>query len=553
MKLRTGEKVEHSQYGVGRVVRTEKKGVVIEFPAQPNYFLTWDAIKDKLIPYYPVKTGDYVYHPIRGVGKVENATPEDGVDVSFKREKVKGMAWSIAEKLETIPADGIRAALYDDEEKVKTMMEENPTELIALVLIDCNREAKTDEIKRLLIQQKLLKLQDWDKWWKSATPKLREDPHFDTSLSQKQIYRLREKPKPLYEEIYERFQQQDNFEEKYRTIKTLIDEHFTELDDTSKSQIHSYLSNTIVDENIDTAFRVEAYFLAERLAQKSEKHGVPAAGEQLFDQMIDISKLFYTADAERVLNMVKDKSRWVDIYISALDASAVRIRKTALKMLVKAEKWDELNLLLDIYIEQLSENPELCVWFINELLTHHLKKAIQHFDVKRILERFLDYLKETRSDKKNKYREKIYTLVVDHRILTVFIGENSDEIIEKFLERYLTSDSIRIHDQEQVMDILETQNRMHIMEKLAHYFEDAIQLRKNTEKQKVSAEEYEEMQTRFENLLMEELPRITREMAATRDEKGEKDSHYLALWDKQRFILTQIQRVKEIIKMSEVA
>ncbi|RMH70053.1 MAG: hypothetical protein D6675_10500 [Gemmatimonadetes bacterium] len=548
MKYHAGDRVEHPDLGKGWVVKTDRKGITIDFPSQKGYYLTWNVVNDKIQPYQHVKEGDYVYHTIRGVGKVLRTT-ETSVDVKFQRETITGMAWKIAEKLEPIPADGLRAALLDDPDKIKQMVKEKPTDIVALVLMDFNRQARTDDIKRLLVQQKLLKPQQWDKWWRSVTPLLREDPHFDTSQSQRQIYALREAPKPLHEEIYERFLQQDQIENKLRIIKTLIEDHFDDLDDKIRAQCHTYLADQIMNTEEEKALRIQAYFLAEKLAQKSPQHGVPEAGEALFEGAVDVSKLLYTADAERVLTLVREKPNWADVYLTALEASAVRIRRMALKELVRAGKWEEINMALEMYAEQVTENPNTFTWLATELLTQHLKNHIHNMDMKLILYKLVNMLDWIPAGKS---RENVYTLVVNRNILNRFIGEFDDNVVEKFLETYLTSSSIRIHDQEQVMDILEMQNRVHILETLSHYFEDALHSRKSMEKQKVTAAEYKEMEDRFEMLLMEELPKITREMAAAREEKGTKDSHYLTLWDKQRFLLTQIQRVREMLRMSEI-
>lgn len=148
--------------------------------------------------------GDYRFHKEFGVGVVRQVNANDVV-VAFERNPEFRTTVPLL-KASTKPVDpnGFRALFYQDRAGAHTLIDENPVQVLTLVLRDFNGRAKTEEIREYLAPY--FQSRDWAKWWKSTQPLLKRAESIDSSRAEQREYRLRSDALSEAEEAYQKFE-----------------------------------------------------------------------------------------------------------------------------------------------------------------------------------------------------------------------------------------------------------------------------------------------------------------------------------------------------------
>jgi molecular chaperone GrpE (heat shock protein) len=216
--------------------------------------------------------GDFIYHSHHGVGRIQiSETPEPTIpingiaefDIKFQNGEVKTFTAELLQRgAHKISPAGFRAYAYLDEAGAKELLATNPVEAITMVLQDFpGLVAKNEDFKDYLAPY----LSDWEKWWETAQPKLKESPQIDTSRTKFREYGLRNEALSPAEELYRAFVRIRPFEDKaivydqarrtlteYRNDSFLAEEHIQD--------VLEYLRNTLTMKNNPPAMRLDAVF-----------------------------------------------------------------------------------------------------------------------------------------------------------------------------------------------------------------------------------------------------------------------------------------------------
>ncbi|MEA3417245.1 MAG: hypothetical protein U9R02_14055 [Thermodesulfobacteriota bacterium] len=177
---------------------------------------------------------DYIEHWQYGIGKII-ITSSKSVVVDFVERKNMEFPIEKTTYLKKLNTKGLLARLYDDPARVQDLIKTGSTEIIKLLIFDYDiaQETKIDrnKIKPLLTNSdardqgwksdySLIQDKDWSKWWANINKKLKNDPWFDTSSKSEII--LREKPVSKKEENFQLFLKEKDESKKLSDAEKLL-------------------------------------------------------------------------------------------------------------------------------------------------------------------------------------------------------------------------------------------------------------------------------------------------------------------------------------------
>ena len=181
---------------------------------------------------------DYIEHWENGVGKVTNVDDET-IAVDFKLYGNIVQPIKRSESFKKLDSKGLLAQLYENENYIYSLIGQESTEIIKLLIYDenesQNRKIERSRIKSLLTKGKpterrwrkdfgLIDDERWDKWWKKVNKKLSEDVWFDTSS--KSVIVLRKKPVSPAQNKFEQFSHEKQKKKKLLICEPLIKDNY---------------------------------------------------------------------------------------------------------------------------------------------------------------------------------------------------------------------------------------------------------------------------------------------------------------------------------------
>lgn len=150
-----------------------------------------------------MKIGDYRFHPQYGVGVVREVTNNDIVVEYEHNPHFRTTVALLIASTKSVAPSSYRALIYEDRAGALKLIDEDPVQVMTLVLHDFKGRAKTEEIRDYLAPY--FQSRDWSKWWKNTQPLLRRAEYIDTSRAEQREYSLRSEALSEAEESYQRF------------------------------------------------------------------------------------------------------------------------------------------------------------------------------------------------------------------------------------------------------------------------------------------------------------------------------------------------------------
>ena len=152
-----------------------------------------------------IAPNDFFFHTELGVGRILKITNEQPleVEIQFYEQPPRVMTGLLLQRSsEKISPFAYRALAFTQPEMAQQLLEENPVDVICLVLEDFpGNMTKTERLKDYLKPY----VKDWESWWKTTQPLLKEDTRIDTTQSRLQQYALAQEVRSRTEEIYRSF------------------------------------------------------------------------------------------------------------------------------------------------------------------------------------------------------------------------------------------------------------------------------------------------------------------------------------------------------------
>lgn len=531
MTFHIGELVEHETLGLGKVKKLERNNVYVDFSKAEDYFISLDQAPQHLRPYRFLGTNDVVRHNTYGIGIVRKAEPLE-VTIEFTLAGEKTLDWEIAER-RCVPRSqgGLAEYLFEHRQDAFNLSKDDPKLLVKLALVDLEREARTDDIKRELTLYGFLSDNDWASWWKNVAPSLRKDPIFDTTDSRRQIYRLREEPKTRWDELLDTFNNSEDFTERFRLAKRIHEKYTKKLTLDQIDTLATYFINCIEDSNYTYAEKVQSYLILRKFRPDFE-YDV----NDLIQPGLDLSNIVHSADAEEIIEMVNQRDGWETILQTGLSSKAPKIRDFCLDALTKAEKWDKIEGSLEKLISKLPQNGDIFLWLVGNYFEQDYPLSLQpHFLMLHVFDLFGH----------SKYEQKAIDLITNQEHLQLIIAKTEDKTLQEFLEKCFKSNEISVFVKELILSLLEEQQK----DELLGYFSTLVGKElKQTELIEMSQQEYDIMVEKFDHHLDVELIEVTKKLASETDTS----SDFKALRKRQNLIINRIHHLKQTLKNCRV-
>ena len=228
----------------------------------------------------PYSVGDFIFHPIHGVGLIRHISDNENPDITIDFEKKPGLVlprYLLDRNSDRLSPLGYRVLAYTDPIEAHRILTEDPVTVIELSLYDFpTQRAKTDELKDYLSPY----LHDWDAWWEIVQPKLKESSLIDTSRSKFREYGLHQEQHTRAEEAYRYFRKLQTrgtgenlqlpgiyshkpgkteiYDQARRVLKEITVE--TQLSKEDSWDLRSFFIRWIADETNPIALRLDAIF-----------------------------------------------------------------------------------------------------------------------------------------------------------------------------------------------------------------------------------------------------------------------------------------------------
>ncbi len=143
------------------------------------------ALKER----FNVRPGAFVEHTNFGVGRIV-AHDEQFLVIDFKDKPKHRMAREIARRsLRTLPDGCLRVARFVEPEQIAHEIASDPAALLVRALTDLGGEAKARDLRECLAGTTVPE-DHWSTWWKKAREAAQDDDRVDTSQAFRQVYRL---------------------------------------------------------------------------------------------------------------------------------------------------------------------------------------------------------------------------------------------------------------------------------------------------------------------------------------------------------------------------
>ena len=322
--------------------------------------------------------GNYVYHRTRGVGKIKSINSENVV-IDFSNNPDQSMSIQMAiHSLQPLQAKHIWARHYEDQNEIEEIFKEDIALFLETLLTSFNNKMTMQEIKSELTGR-LLKAEDWSKWWTKARSHIKKDPRYGFNPNKKDELILRDIPMTLTEELSLDFQSETDWSKKIELALATLKDSDTE--GAAMLAIQYYKEN---EKNKDPLKRLQSYFFLNH-AEISMADTDTKVQNRIQDEKVT-KELILSKTPEEILNwsvhtpslelkkdlvnlIIKERKDYPEILKGILFELPIKIHRTIFTELIRLDRKDVLKTYVQDVYKKYREHPELYLWIARSILT----------------------------------------------------------------------------------------------------------------------------------------------------------------------------------------
>lgn len=320
----------------------------------------------------------FVQHPDWGIGRVKDLDMLMGrVKINFQRKRNHTMGLELARKaLGQLDPEDFRVLSVIDKPRLETMKNENPVELIKIVLNSLNRTMTSKQLKEALAPA-VMADRHWSNWWSNTSSLLRKDPYISITGGSLKTVVLRDEPASEEDDLLTRFD-----ETKSAAIK--VEQIYEYLRTTRKSDLNrtiiSHFSEhlgLIVNRRRNPVERIEIWYVNEEL--KGYLESVQSLPEDILDRTFEdieksiqyLQRLRYKTHQQRYAIHMREKKpeQWVDAFRTLLTEPNVNIRNEIADALRQEDHEAVLMEVVDSSLNTYREVPHTFIWLADKSLS----------------------------------------------------------------------------------------------------------------------------------------------------------------------------------------
>lgn len=534
--------------------------------------------------YIVFDTGNYVMHRSWGVGKIVNiAENGEAIFVDFKDKKNHKLSIQMAiSSLKPLRKEHIWVQYYENPESVKKLFEENLPEFLKSLLRSYDNAMSVSDMKSELIG-KFLTAEEWPKFWNSVKHVLQKDPNIGINPKKKDELVYHEQQRTYSDELIAKFDATldpaKKLEIALMVLKAPVEareaaDYFNikyNNDETSKDNFKKIIAYLYLDE-------LQSVYSKETFKDKEGGEPIPLLEVKRIIKPQEMQNLIANASKEDIIQLsasitqkdIKRKfadlirawhQQWVDIFISLLFETPVRIHKHIWNRLHEEGKDSELNLFIETISKKAKDYPEVFIWIMKSILQSRESYEYLNFETTDLVLRLLRFLKPLAKiePKGNKLKSQAHSILMDkgipQEILKQAIQEGDDEYCRKLYALYKEVPYISETEKERMREIIQElkPNIEWDEDMIADEEDDDILSRIPPNHFLVTRKSLDKKKAELEYLINVEMAENSRDIGEAQ-EKGDlrENAEYKAAMEKQVQIQAAIKKLDHELKYALV-
>ncbi|WP_300755009.1 transcript cleavage factor [uncultured Brachyspira sp.] len=384
----------------------------------------------------------YVIHRNFGVGKIKAINIEFLMIKFVSQEDVRKMTFDMAiQSLTTLPADDINVYKAYKLNEIKKIAEENPTELLTIIL-KYKKTITTKDLKQELTSKPAVVVPEasYTKWLESAKKSVRAST---TVKFDKNTFLYNEEAETYDAECLSKFNKTDNFFERYQIYMEYLN-YTPNLNSDEAKEMNNYFVNISKDKKSPNDERIVSTIYLRSLA--SVDKDIPMLSDIVKD-IDDYTHVYEVLPSsnyrEKFIKAIWDGRRddYYNIILKMLYSSQVKNNYLIVNKLFADGKVDMLAKTIDDIFLHYREYPEAFVYFAQKILDGEYYDDIEG-DIKinknslmigllsiiPHLSKMVD--KKETSAQARKLLKVVYDLVFDKAYLLKFIENESEDDVK---------------------------------------------------------------------------------------------------------------------------
>ena len=311
----------------------------------------------------------YVVHRNFGVGKIKALTINELKIKFVSQEEERKMTFDMAiQSLTTLPEDDINVYKTYKLKELKKIAEENPTELLTIIL-KYRKTITAKDLKQELTATPNVVVSEssYPKWLESAKKSVRAST---TVKFDKNTFLYNEEAETYDAESLYKFNKTENFFERYQIYMEYLN-YTPNLNSEEAKEMHDYFVNTAKDKNSKNDARiVSAIYL--KISGYNEK-GIPSLSDMIkdIDDYTHIYEILPSSNyRDKFLKAIQEgkKDEYYDIILKILYSPQVKNHYLIVNKLFADGKTDILSKTIDDIFLHYREYPESFVYFAQKIL-----------------------------------------------------------------------------------------------------------------------------------------------------------------------------------------
>ncbi|WP_304353766.1 transcript cleavage factor [Brachyspira innocens] len=390
----------------------------------------------------------YVLHRNFGVGKIKAINIEFLMIKFVSQEEVRKMTFDMAiQSLTTLPADDINVYKAYKLNEIKKIAEENPTELLTIIL-KYKKTITTKDLKQELTSKPAVVVPEasYTKWLEGAKKSVRAST---TVKFDKNTFLYNEEAETYDAECLSKFNKTDNFFERYQIYMEYLN-YTPNLNSDEAKEMNDYFVNISKDKKSPNDERIVSTIYLR--SQSSVDKDIPLLSDIVKD-IDDYTHVYEVLPSsnyrEKFIKAIWDGRRddYYNIILKMLYSSQVKNNYLIVNKLFADGKVDMLAKTIDDIFLHYREYPEAFVYFAQKILDGEYYDDIEG-DIKinknslmigllsiiPHLSKMVD--KKETSAQARKLLKVVYDLVFDKAYLLKFIENESEDDVKVIFSEF---------------------------------------------------------------------------------------------------------------------
>ena len=510
--------------------------------------------------------GRFVRHPDWGIGKVKDLDMLMGrVKINFQRKRDHTMALDLAKRaLDQLPDSDFRVMAVTQKDKLQQLKEEEPVELIKVLLRSFGSEMNAKQIKEYLVPT-VLPERHWSGWWQSTCSAMRKDAYLSLSGGSNKSVLLRDHALSEEDDLLARF-------DSTKAPHLKVDQIYEYLRTTRRSDINyqvighfSDKLKQLIPKRRSPAERIELWMVNEDLKNYSDE--VESLPSDTIDQALSdggqavrvVQSLRFKGHQSRAVKRLADihKETWPQIFKTLMLEPEVQVRNDLADALEENEQQAVINEVVETALSQYREYPHTFIWMAEKALTESKDWLTDKLPLPQITERLLlliDFL--TSQAKRREKDEAIWLRKVasdarelvrrgNYHLFKKSVAESDEAVAQSIYRRAQTNEGL---DNRTSVDMITIVRARHptIFQTTAET-EDVA-----PEGLYCLASTLSLKKARLKKLVEQELPAVVEEIETARQHGDlRENAEYHAAKDKQKLLSSQTGELQDQLQQAK--